>query len=136
MRLKKTWEPASLTEHDQFTCHNKAVNYIFFYFIKIENQSDVIGFVLYSMFIFKLPDNWIVLQFLRVAVLFCDHRYLLFKHCKILLCEKVTCLMQHFVNLVRVYYRCSSLMVYELIFLLCLFVCCSVLFSLCTTIFY
>lgn len=34
-------------------------------------------------------------------------------------------------NLVaRTYYRCSSLKLYELIFLLCFVVCCSVLFSL------
>lgn len=39
-RIKKTCEPASLTQPEQFTCCNKAINYIFFYFLFDRNWSD------------------------------------------------------------------------------------------------
>lgn len=36
---KNTWEPASRTEPEQFTCCNKVINYIFLYFLFHRNWS-------------------------------------------------------------------------------------------------
>lgn len=38
-RIKNTWEPASFTEPEQFTCCNKPINYLFFYMIEIEKKN-------------------------------------------------------------------------------------------------
>lgn len=101
--IKKTWEPASLTEPEQFTCCNKAINYIFLHFLFNKNWSDTLicrererestyqPFVYIEIASLSLtyePDKDVsaittkLFRFLHVAALFCDHRYLLFMHCK------------------------------------------------------